>query len=417
MSRSLRILQVHNKYRPGLGGEDSVADLEAGLLSDHGHEVRRLIVSTAELNGSGPLRLARAGIETVWSFRGYSEIRQAIRDFSPDILHAHNIFPLLSPSIFWAAHRGAVPVVQTLHNFRFTCANAFLLRDGKPCQDCVAGSSWPALRYRCFGQSLLQTGAVTAMNSFHRSLGTFRDKIHSYIVLNEFTREIMVRSGLPAQRVFVKPNFTRDFSVAPRPRLPQLVFVGEISPHKGVNLLLQTWSAMPHDGHRLVLLGDGKERTQLEREYAGDSSIEFRGWQPHEQVLQTVAASRFLVLPSLCYENLPISVLEAFSLATPVIVPNHGAFPHMVAQHREGLLFSPGEASALTAAIREALAAGDASWSAWSRHARDAYLQKYTEAGNYEQLMAIYHNTIEYCMAGSAGFRRATVAAAASRHS
>jgi hypothetical protein len=122
MTRTLRVLQVYNEYRR-YGGEDAVVDLEAALLRRNGHAVECLKASTKELEDASPMRLLAAGFGTVWSFRGYAAMRRAISDFCPDVVHAHNTFPLLSPSVFWAAHRAGVPVVQTLHNYRLTCAN------------------------------------------------------------------------------------------------------------------------------------------------------------------------------------------------------------------------------------------------------------------------------------------------------
>src|SRR5229473_6942307 len=197
----MRILQVHNKYRPGWGGEETVVALEAELLRSHGHEVEQLFAWTKELDGASAIRLFSAGLGTVWSFRGYSMMKKAIARFSPDIIHVHNSFPLLSPSIFWAADSAAVPTVQTIHNFRFACAGATLLRNEKPCQDCVGRFPWPALRHRCYQDSLPATSAVVAMNVFHKLLGTFVNKVHAYIALNEFSKEIMLRAGLPQSRV------------------------------------------------------------------------------------------------------------------------------------------------------------------------------------------------------------------------
>src|SRR5438270_4641614 len=126
----MRVLQVHNKYLRG-GGEDTVADLEAGMLRDRGNDVERLLVSNEELNGASAARLAWTAASLTWSAYGYSVLRQRIAQFRPDIVHVHNTFPLLSASVFWAARR-LVPVVHTLHNFRITCANALLLREGRP---------------------------------------------------------------------------------------------------------------------------------------------------------------------------------------------------------------------------------------------------------------------------------------------
>ena len=395
----MRVLQVHNKYRPGWGGEDTVADLEADLLCRNGHEVKRLSAWTGELEGAGWLRLLAAGLGTVWSLHGYSAMKKAIVAFSPDLVHVHNEFPLLSPSVFWACNRAGVPVVQTMHNFRFTCANAILLRDGRPCEECVGRLPWPALRHRCYGCSLSRTAAVTARNVIHRWLGTYRNKVHAYIVLKGFSKQIQVRPGLHEERVFVKPNFHAAPENPSQPRLPRFVFAGWMTRAKGLHLLIQAWKEVAPLGQRLLVFGDGPERAVLEQLCDGDSSIVWCGSQPREKVVELVAASRYVIVPSLAYENFPMAVLEALSVGTPVIVPDHGAFPRMVSHGHEGLLFAAGDAASLQTALRAALVMPEAAWLQQSANARNKFLREYTAQANYSQLMAIYQKAIDWSLA------------------
>lgn len=355
----------------------------------------RLSVWTGELNGASVARLLAAGFGTTWSFRGYSAVKKEIRRHSPDILHVHNTFPLLSPSIFWAAGSERVPVVQTLHNFRLACANALLLLNGVPCQKCVGHFPWPAIRHRCYRHSFWQTAAVTSKNVVHRWLGTFQTKVHAYIALTEFSKEILVRSGLPRERVFVKPNFNADPGEPANSRRRAVVFAGEISRPKGVHLLLEAWSSMAPAGHRLMVFGDGPDRAELERQHSGNSSIVWRGPQSRTTVIQAVARSRWLALPSLAYESCPMSVLEAFSVGTPVIVPDHGAFVAIVSDRKDGLFFSAGQTRSLAATLRCALDAAEGDWARWSSNARNKYLREYTDEANYPRLMSIYQQAIK----------------------
>jgi len=399
MSAALRILQVHHRYRSGWGGEDSVAELEADLLRRHGHEVEQLIVSAAGLENPGALGLIATGLGTVWSRRGYGLVRAAISRFSPDIMHVHNSFPLLSPSIYWAAAKAGVPVVQTLHNFRLTCANSLLLRNGQPCQDCVGHLPWAALRHRCFRKSFWSTAAVASSNVVHRWLGTYTDKVPTYIALTSFSQSVMSRSGLPAGRIWVKPNFAADPGNSHAQRSLQFMYVGEISRHKGVHLLLQAWKNAQPEGWRLLLVGEGPDREQLQASCGADSSIVWLGRLPHPEVIALLAASRMLVLPSLCYENFPMVLLEAFSAATPVIAPSHGAFPALLSDGEDGMLFAPGSAPSLAAALQAAVCAVDShdgTWQHWSETARRTYLAEFTPARNYMELFAIYQETIQY---------------------
>jgi len=227
-------------------------------------------------------------------------------------------------------------------------------------------------------------------------LGTFKRKVNAYIALSEFSKTILVRSGLPEDRMFVKSNFAVAPQELQEKRCPQVIFVGKISVEKGVHLLLQAWrEAHLSAASRLLLIGDGPDRADLEQRSGEDSSIVWWGRQPREQVTAAIARSRMLALPSLCYENCPMAVLEAFSVGTPVLVPDHGPFPELVSHQKDGLLFSSGNASSLADALRAGLNASAKVWSAWSRGARNKYLAEYTDSLNYEHLMSIYNQTID----------------------
>ena len=369
--------------------------LEAELLRQHGHEVEQLFAWTKELDGASALRLFSAGLGTVWSWRGYSMMKKAIARFAPDVVHVHNTFPLLSPSVFWAADRAGVPVVQTLHNYRLTCANALLLRDEQPCQECVGHFPWTGLRHRCYGASLFRTAAVTGMNVLHRWLGTYRSKVHAFIVLTEFSKEILARAGLPRERIHVKPNFSSALVKLTSPRVRRFVFAGIIARFKGVHLLLEAWARLATEGQQLLIAGDGPDRAELERRFAAQANIVWCGNQPREKVIDLIAASRWLVLPSLAYENFPMSVLEALSAGTPVIVPRHGAFAAMVSDGVEGLMFAGGDGASLSKTLRAAMDAEESAWRQWSENARHKHLSEFTARSNYAQLMFIYQEAAE----------------------
>jgi glycosyltransferase involved in cell wall biosynthesis len=385
----MRVLQVYNEYRT-YGGEDTVVHLEADLLRQHGHQVELLRVSTRELEMASSLRLVSAAFGTLWSFRGYSMMKKAIAHFSPDIVHVHNTFPLLSPSVFWAAETAGVPVVQTLHNYRLTCANALLLREDRPCQECVGHFPWAGLRHRCFGSSLPRTAAVTGMNLIHRWLGTYEAKVHAFIALTPFSKDILTRAGLPRERIHLKPNFSPETVKLTSPRLHRFVYVGRIARFKGAHLLLDAWARLSSTGHQLLMVGDGPDRAELEKRFARHENILWCGNQSREKVLDLIAASRWLVQPSLAYENFPMSVLEALSAGTPVIVPNHGAFSAIVSEGMEGLLFSAGDTGSLSTVLQTAFETSEGTWTQLSSNARNKHRSEYAGPGNYAQLMSIY---------------------------
>lgn len=387
----MKVLQVHNHYRAH-GGEDTVMDLERELLISHGHHLERFTASNKELKAS-----LRAGVETVWSQPSYRTLRERLRETAPDVLHVHNTFPQLSPSVYWAASAEGVPVVQTLHNYRLTCADASLLRDGEPCELCVGHPPWHGVLHRCYRGSAAASAAIAAMQTTHRALGTFANKVDAYITLTQFARSVMARSGLPEELMHVKPNFVPDTMPQATPeRRSQVVFVGRLSKEKGADLLLEAWAKMRKSAEtRLIVVGDGPERESLEKSFHGLPGLEWRGWLSHEEAMREVARSRCLVVPSRAYEGFPMVVVEAMSVGTPVIAPDHAAFPEILPASGAKLLFEPGDPEDLKDKITAASNFGDEEWLQLSRAARETYLDRYTAETNHERLMEVYEAAIE----------------------
>lgn len=391
----LRILQVHNHYAPGWGGEDTVVELEAQLLRDHGHEVDAFTDTTAGLKTDPLLRQVLAAPGFLWSRRAYSALTRKIAEFHPDVVHVHNTFPKLSPAVLWACQRNGVPVVQTLHNFRLVCSNAILFRADRPCELCVGHAPWAALRHRCYKKSLARTSVVAATRTVHTMLGTYNRAVDAYIVLNNFSRNIFERGGLPADRLFVKPNFVPISELGRGRRKMQLVFAGSIMRSKGVDLLLEAWRMAALADFDLLLIGDGPDREPLQRQYSEMPRVIWLGRRSRSEVLEHIAASRALVFPSVGAENCPMVVLEGLSVATPVVAANRPSLQTVLRHGREGLVFETGNVEALAAALREAAFANPAIWSGWSSAARRTQRERFSGDVNYGQLISIYQRVTQ----------------------
>ncbi len=378
-----RVLVVHNAYREA-GGEDSVVADETALLVRKGHEVIEMRRDNRDVDGLGRVDLA---VQTLWSARTHRETLELLRRWRPAVVHVHNTLPLISPSLYWACAEAGVPVVQTLHNFRLACPQAMLLRDGRLCESCVGQTPWPALRHGCYRGSRAQTAVVVGMLTLHRRLGTYRDKISRYIALNEFSRQKFVQAGLPAQRIVVKPNFAdveRDDAPGSR---AGFLFVGRLAPEKGVDVLAQAWSACR--GLALRVAGAGPERASIEA-VAGVTMLGSIG-QP--DVRREMRGALALVLPSICYENFPRTLVEAFGAGLPVIASRLGAMAELVEPGVTGLLFEPGDASELGELLRWA-AEHPVLMARMGTNARARFEALYTPDINYEFLIDIYRSAI-----------------------
>ncbi len=394
----MRIIQVHNFYL-NPGGEDVVIDDERDLLESHGHTVFRFTLSNKEANVSGLKSAICTGLNTSWSWNSYKRAKKMFSEAKPDIVHVHNTFPLISPSIFWAAATLNIPTVLTLHNYRLMCANALLMRDGETCEKCVESSSLNALRYKCYRNSLAATSANVLMQLLHNILGTYQNKVGAFIVLSYFMKSLMERANLPSDRIYVKPNFIPDsiqlFNETLPTRENKIVFVGRISQEKGVDILLEAWEYLSQTtDNQLIIIGDGPERTFLEEKYKNCPNVSWRGWLSRKDALQEVGSSKYLVISSRWYEGLPMVILEALSLGTPVIAPQLAGIPESVRDGNNGFLFKPNNIKDLNRVLLKSLKTKEPGWSQMSRNARETYLADYTKERNYTILMEIYKKVL-----------------------
>lgn len=384
----MTVLICHNFYqRPG--GEDGVYHSETTLLRRHDHRVVQYEVHNDDVAHMGRLQLAAA---TVWNHAHHRDLRRLIRRERPDVVHVHNTLPLLSPAVYYAARAEGVPVVQTLHNYRLCCPKALLFRDAAPCEDCVGRAvAWPAIVHRCYRQDRAATTAVTTMLAVHRGLGTWRHGIDAYIALSEFARRLFVRQGLPEERIFVKRNV-----VIPDPGLGDgrdggVVFVGRLSPEKGLDTLLTAWNELRDVP--LTLAGDGPMAPRITALAARNPAIRVVGHLSGTNVLDLIGRAACLVCPSEWYEGCPLVVAEAFARGTPVLASRIGALEEMVSHDVTGVLFRPGDAQDLAANVRSLLGR-PAALAAMRRAARADFDARFSEGAGYDALMQVYRHAM-----------------------
>jgi glycosyltransferase involved in cell wall biosynthesis len=377
----MRILLVHSYYQQP-GGEDVVVANERHLLEQSGHATELHTAHNAVISGfAGKLD---AFLHVTYNTRAREALAEQLARFRPEIVHVHNTFPLLSPSIYDACADAAVPVVQTLHNYRTICAAADFFRAGKPCDLCKDGHPYRAVWHRCYRGSLLGSAASAHMIAHHRRRATWSSKVARFIALSPFARAKFIEGGLPADRIVVKPNFTADPSAPGLDRRHGALFVGRLRAEKGVAQLMEAWARVDYP---LRILGDGPERRRLAA--LAPANVTFEGRVAPERVRAAMREASFLVLPSLVYENFPLAVAEAFANGLPVVAYHHGAFADIIEDRVTGRLVEPRNLAALAEAVTE-LAARPDLVQAMSRAARGQYERLYTPERNIELLLAIY---------------------------
>lgn len=389
-----RVLLVHERYQQA-GGEDGVFDAQVALLRARGHDVATLEVDNDEIpvSPSVPERV-RLAVDAVWSRDGVRRVRAAIRTFRPDVLHAHNTFPLLSPAIHAAAAAEGVATVQTLHNYRLICPSAVLFRDGRPCEDCVGlPVGLPGVVHACYRDSRAASATVAAMSAVHRLRRTWTRDVDRFVALAPFARDRLIRGGLPADRIVVQPNFVDR----PEPTVDTdrdgFLYVGRLAHEKGVGTLLEAWAMLP-PSMRLTIAGAGPLDAAVTEAAGRHPGITYAGRLDAAGVDAALGTARSLIVPSLWYEVCPLTVLEAFAAGCPVIVSGHGGLADLVEDGETGIHVTPGDAAALAAVIT-AVEADPESMRRQGVAARAAYEASYTSERGYAGLVDVYEQAID----------------------
>jgi len=400
----MSVLQLHCAYTHS-GGEEGVVAMEAELLRLRGHEVRALRFSNPDALAQGILARTRALLSSAWNCENYRRVREVIREFCPDVVHVHNFWWAASPSVFAAAHAEGVPTVLTLHNYRLICPSALLMRDGRPCEVCVGRTPWRGVARRCYHGRASDSALVARMIDHNRLRGTWWRDVDAFIALTEFSRGRFIAGGLPAERIFVKPNPVARSQIPLNELGRGGVFVGRLSYEKGAGTLVDAWRDL--DGAPLTILGSGPERKKLQVR-AKSAEIEWAGHVEHGAALDRIRSAAFLIAPSLCYENFPLAIAEAFASGRPVLASRLGAMAQLVDNGRTGLFFEPGNANDLAAKARWLLD-HPAECERMGREARREFETRYTAEANYPQLMTIYEKAIGHHRRQAAHRRSFTV--------
>ncbi|MDB5710394.1 MAG: hypothetical protein JWL96_2464 [Sphingomonas bacterium] len=382
----MRVLVLHNRYRIA-GGEDVAVAAEVALLRGRGHDVTLVEVDNADI--AGPAARAGAALGTAWRPARRRWAQHLVERTGAEVVHVHNFFPLLSPSVIDGARDAGAAVVQTLHNYRAICANGLLMRAGRVCESCIGRVGWPALRHRCYRGSVIGSAAVVAMQQVIRRSGIWDWPGTRLIALTAFARAKLIEGGLTADRLVIKPNFIQPIAAALPPETREgILFVGRLSPEKGIDILLNAARALPH--RRFTIVGGGDD---IRWRAAAPGNVAFTGAISGEAARAAMARAALLVMPSLWYEGFPMTLLEGFARATPVIASRIGSLAELVEDGVTGRLVAPGDPAALATTI-EAMMTDPAASTRMGEAARAVAAERYDPPTNGARLEEIYRDAL-----------------------
>ncbi len=388
--KKAKVLMVHNFYQIG-GGEHTVFENEKKLLLDNGHEVIEYTRHNNEIKGLRGKVLVP--FITIFNFRTYFEVKKIIKREKIDVMHCHNTFPIISPSVYYAAKSLKVPVIQTIHNFRLLCPNGVFYKNGAICEECLECGLGKSILNKCYRGSRLGTIVVASMLKIHRILNTYNKKVDKYIALTEFNKNKLTKI-IKEDLITVKPNFVHTNSlneVNEQGGKENFVFVGRLDPEKGIEFLLEAWTRIKTE--KLIIVGDGPLRKCVENYSKKSSNIKYLGRRSHNDVLQIIKKSKAYVFTSEIYEGFPMVIAEAMSEGTAIICPNIGNGMSIVENENVGLHYGIKNTEDFIKKINNL--SRSENYITYGKNAKKTFEEKYNSKINYEILNDIYNEVIK----------------------
>ncbi|MBU4286602.1 MAG: glycosyltransferase family 4 protein [Proteobacteria bacterium] len=391
---------VHEYYRSSSpSGEDRVFEREKELLQQNGLTVETLIFKNDFIGTKYGPSVFKTALYTAWSPIGKRMVKEAVHKFSPDLVHFHNTFPVLSQSAIYQAKKMGCATVQTLHNFRTVCAQAMLMRPEGICEKCIGKYPWPALADKCYRDSMPATAPLAANIALNRFLKTWQTKVDRIIVLSEFNKNKFIEAGFPAGKIRVKPNFFEDNmqdNNYGKDKENNWLCIGRLKEEKGVQFLPAVWKRLGEKAPLLRIVGDGPYLETLKSEINSlglDKKIILHGHCSSEQVQELLRKSSLLVFPSIWYEGFPLVIGEAYAAGVPVAASKIGTPAHIVQNNITGVHFQPGDIDDMVKQLSFLIEHPDL-LGEMGRNARKEYESKYTPERNFQMIKEIYQEAI-----------------------
>ncbi|MEU8750500.1 glycosyltransferase [Streptomyces chartreusis] len=392
----MHVLVVHNRYASAQpSGENKVVDQEAELLRSAGHQVELFERRSDDIAGRSLLGKAALPFLVPWNPAVRTELAARLRAERPDVVHVHNVFPLLSPAVLAACADAGVPAVATLHNYTQVCPPGTLQRDGRPCTECVgAAAPLPAVRHGCYRDSRLATVPLAVSMSVNRR--RWWSGVERFLCISAAQRDVLVRAGMPAERLVVKHNFVPDPDDRRSGAGEHVLYLGRLAEAKGVRLLMTAWDELAAAGGvgvPLVIAGTGPLEQEVTAWAAGRDDVRYAGLYDTAECRKAIARSVAVVAPSTWLEAFGLVVVEAMAAGVPVVAAGHGAFVELVEDGVTGVLHRPGEPESLASCIRR-IAAGPDRNREMGRAARRRYELGFSPAVGLERLVEEYRTAI-----------------------
>ena len=387
MMEKENVLIVHNYYQIP-GGEDTVVKNEKELLEENGHKVTLYVRSNNEIKGCNIIKRLWFVIQSIYSIKTKRDIRRILKEKEIDVVHVHNTFPLISPSVYKAAKEMNKPVIQTVHNFRLLCPGGTLTCKEEICEKCVNGSLINAIKNKCYRNSYIESIIAVTILIINRVIGSYNN-VTKYLALTEFNKSKLEKK-IEKDKILVKENFSNKGSIdiVAAEKREYFIYLGRLDRLKGIDIVLEAWKSQRE---KLIIIGAGPEETMV-RSYIEDNKemqIEYLGYKNKYESMKYLSKAKGLIIASKWYEGLPMTIVEAFSLGVPVIGARIGNITSLIKDNETGVLFHVNSPEALKEAV-DGLVNNKELMIKLCNKAEEEYNSKYTRDIIYKKLIDAY---------------------------
>jgi len=385
----MRILFLHNKYLIS-GGEDVSTQSEIDILKANGHFVDSVFVSNEKISDKNIVSVA---VNTIWSKYYYYKTLKLIDENNYDIIHVQNFFPQISPSIFYAAKKRGIKIVMSVRNYRLICPNALLFVDNKICDRCVGKTApYPSIIKKCYKENYLATSVVFSMLTIHNVLGTWAKYVDGFIAISSFVKNQLIRGGISENLIYVKHNFVNDFTKILVTPGNHFTYVGRLSTEKGIEFLLSAFEDNRLKDIHLKIIGEGPLAPLVLKSISKNNNISYLGKLSINETYKELASSKSLIFPSQWHEPFGRTIIESFSVGTPVLGSKVGGVTELIREGFNGFLFDPSNSEDF---IEKLLILNNIKGDILRRQARESFVKHFTADISYNRIMEIYQGILK----------------------
>ncbi len=391
----MKILLVHNSGSRHLSsGEMRVVENEKRALQQRGIDVYLHVVYNDAFDSRNPFKLLKTGLNFFYSLMGRELLAKLLKQFQPDLVHFHSILPLLTPSVFHLCHQKNIPVLQTLHNFRWLCVEGGLYRDGHICRQCLNRYGWPGAWHGCAKNSRFISLLLFSINALYRRSGYLYRWVDKFIAVSEFVRDAYVQAGFPSEKIVLKYNGVTMPTQIEKPETKQgITFVGRLTKSKGTEILGQLFDRVKYPFN---IIGSGPEEEKLKTicRQNNFNHVRFWGNLPSMETFEIIATSACVIIPSQCGETFSLVAGEALSQGTPIIVSAFGGPMELVEESGGGIIVDPQDINGFGDAIEKIMNSPILA-DRMGNAGQNFFQQNLSIKNTTDQLIKIYEQVIE----------------------